>query len=45
MEKLIPVQEIQVDPCGNGWEKSTQRQTVQHLHCLEFLTLMTMILH
>ena len=21
MAKLIPVQEIQVDPCGNGWGK------------------------
>ena len=26
MAKLIPVQEIQVDPCGNGWEKLTLRQ-------------------
>ena len=36
--KLIPVQEIQVDPCGNGWEKQEKivlRQTVAHLHCLE----------
>ena len=41
MEKLIPAQEIQVDPCGNGWEKATLRQTVPHLHCLEFLTQMT----
>ena len=32
MAKLIPVQEIQVDPCGNGWEKRTLRQTVMHLH-------------
>ena len=32
MEELIPVQEIQVDPCGNGWEKRTLRQTVMHLH-------------
>ena len=45
MEKLIPVQEIQVDPCGNGWEKSTLRQTVPHLHYLEFLSQMTMILN
>ena len=45
MEKLIPVQEIQVDPCGNGWEKSILRQTVAHLHFLEFLTQMTMILN
>ena len=22
----------QVDPCGNGWEKPTLRQTVPHLH-------------
>ena len=43
--KLIFVQEIQVDPCGNGWEKSTLRQTVPNLHCLEFLTQMTMILN
>ena len=26
MAKLIPVQEIQVDPCGNGWGKLTLRQ-------------------
>ena len=26
MEKLIPVQEIQVDPCGNGWGKLILRQ-------------------
>ena len=26
MEKLIPVQEIQVDPYGNGWGKLTLRQ-------------------
>ena len=45
MEKLIPVQEIQVDPCGNGWEKPILRQTVAHLHLLEFLTHMTMILN
>ena len=45
MEKQIPVQEIQADPCGNGWEKSTLRQTTSHLHCLEFLTHMTMSLH
>ena len=45
MAKLIPVQEIQVDPCGNGWEKSKLRQRVPHLHCLEFLTQMTMILN
>ena len=32
MGKLIPVQEIQVDPCGNGWGKLTLRQTVLHLH-------------
>ena len=31
MAKLIPVQEIQVDPCGNGWGKLTLRQTVTHL--------------
>ena len=35
MGKLIPVQEIQVDPCGNGWEKLTLRQTVPHLHFLK----------
>ena len=37
MEKLIPVQEIQADPCGNGWGKLTLRQTVTHLHNLHFL--------
>ena len=26
MAKLIPVQEIQVDPYGNGWGKLTLRQ-------------------
>ena len=26
MAKLIPVQEIQVDPCGNGWGELTLRQ-------------------
>ena len=26
MAKLIPVQEIQVDPCGNGWEQLIPRQ-------------------
>ena len=36
MEKLIPVQEIQVDPCGNGWEKKVLRQTVAHLQFREF---------
>ena len=36
MERLIPVQEIQVDPCGNGWEKTALRQTVAHLHFQEF---------
>jgi hypothetical protein len=36
MEKLIPVQEIQVDPCGNGWGKKALRQTVAHLHFREF---------
>ena len=34
--KLIFVQEIQVDPCGNGWEKPTLRQTVPHLHSYIF---------
>ena len=32
IRKLIFVQEIQVDPCGNGREKPTLRQTVAHLH-------------
>ena len=32
IEKLIFVQEIQVDPCGNGWETATLRQTVPRLH-------------
>ena len=27
MEKLIPVQEIQVDPCGNGWGKKALRHS------------------
>ena len=36
MEKLIPVQEIQVDPCGNGWGKKALRQTVAHLDFREF---------
>ena len=45
MAKLIPVQEIQVDPYGNGWEKSTLRQTIPHLHFLEFLIQMTLILN
>ena len=26
MGKLISVQEIQVDPCGSGWENLIQRQ-------------------
>ena len=30
MEKLIPVQEIQVDPCGNGQGKLTLR----HKSCI-----------
>ena len=45
MAKLIPVQEIQVDPCGNGWEKIALRQTIPHLHFLEFLIQMTLILN
>ena len=36
MAKLIPVQEIQVDPCGNGWGKKALRQTVAHLDFREF---------
>ena len=38
--KLIFVQEIQVDPCGNGWEKPTLRQTVAHLHFFIFIMVM-----
>ena len=45
MGKLIPVQEIQVDPCGNGWEKTILRQTVPHLNCLELLIQITLILN
>ena len=37
--KLIYVQEIQVDPYGNGWEKPTLRQTVPHLHFFIFSVL------
>ena len=35
--KLIFVD--QVDPCGNGWEKPTLRQTVAHLHVFTFSVL------
>ena len=37
MEKLIPVEEIQVDPCGNGWDmKATKRQQSQQSACILF---------
>ena len=36
MEKLIPVQEIQVDPCGNGLGKKTLRQQSHQTACVLF---------
>ena len=40
MEKLIPVQEIQVDPCGNGEQKKEQKKTLRqqshHTACILF---------
>ena len=37
MEELIPVQEIQVDPCGNGQEqKKILRQKSHHTACILF---------
>ena len=36
IEKLISVQEIQVDPCGSGWEKLIQRQQSHIQFFLDF---------
>ena len=40
MEELIPVQEIQVDPCGNGKQKKEQKKTLRrqshHTACMLF---------